>query len=504
MTSLFTDETNSSSSSSREQENSKYNWTHAFVEDSGQPVFMEAFDWKDPEQIESAIWELVSVDNEIDNKKNEIKKIQNSIQNNKGNNFDVLLKIAKLRNDIEWLNVIQTDAKIDSKSGGVVSDERTVNNILGDWYIRKTGKEASDIRKQFYNQLYNNFNNMEISQQSVLSPARPRILSKDESESSQEDKEVIKKNTIKKLKNTVKNVMKTNAALKRLQDKNRDWRQTSKDNLTSLFHSDSSQDSDNKDSQDANIKSPPKKKSRRVVNFGESRTVGFDTELAPKEIQRTLSLGSESRKAFQDDFITREELEGYEEILSNASVVSDEADKLFRDADLLTSFPTLSPFPMYQTQNTTESLPDFKLPPSKVKKDSKKSIYETYSDDEQYDDEAYSMLYNFQKQSGDDDDKTHPFFLERQSPTASIIPTSPFSAFKNPLSSPRTIKRKRLKPKAEEKKMQSKRLELDVKSNNDENNNDDKKKRKRPGKGGKKKKTKKKSKKKKKKTRRKR
>ena len=481
MTSLFTDDTKSISSSSGEQDNSKYSWRYAFVEDSGQPVFMEAFDWKDPEKIESTIWDLVSADNEIDNKRNEIKKIRNSIKNDKIDEFDGLEKIAKLTNDIEWLNVIQTDAKLDSKSGELVTDERTVNSLLGDWYIRKTGSDASDIRKKFYQQLYDNFNNMESSQQSVLSPARPRLLSKDGSESSQEDKEDIRKDTIKKLKTTVKNVMKTNEALKKLQGYNLSFREGDQDNLTSLFHSNSSQDSDSKDSQDSVTKSEPKKK--RKVGFGEEIIVDYDRNLAPTEIQRSLSLGSESRKAFQNDFITTEEEEEMKEILSNASVVSEEADKLFRDADLLTNFPALSPFPIHQkTDEMQESLrdnnklPNFKLPPPKMTPD---------SDDEENDinlDLFYPSMYD------------SPDNSRRTSPTGSIIPDSPFSAFKGPLSSPKTIEKKSNSKKGK-RKIQSKRLEPDQEVGE---------KRKRQTGGGKKKKTKKKSKKKKKKTRRKR
>ena len=509
MSSLVTDEIKKTSSSvsgsNQEYPISKYNWVYSTLEDSGRPIFMEAFHWKNPEKIESTIWDLVSVDNEIDNIRHEINKIKKNKlveDNNKNKKYNLsigdLQKISRLNVNIEYLNVIQTDAKIDEKTGNLILDERTDNNLQGNYYIRKTGKEASDIRKQFVIELYNNFNSMENSEYSVLSPARPRKLSKDGSESSNED---IKKETTKKLKNTVKRVIQTNATLKRLQTKNRNWRQTSKDNLTSLFQDDNkssvinssqesqeSQGSQESDDTITKLKMQPKIKKRRV-GFGESRTVDYDTQKPPREIQRSLSL--ESRSTFQDDFLTPQEEEEINRILSNASDASDDQQTLLRDADLMAHF-SISPFLMHQTTDEMQDslhndkiLPNFaNLPPSIDPLDNnnnkEKSIYTTYeiSDSEISDSEL------------DDSDEVHPFF-RKSSPTGSVIGSS-FTTFK----SPQTLKKMRKKNKNSSTKP--------IKLHFGDDNKDKKRKRESHSKGGKKKKTKKKSKKKKKKTRRKR
>lgn len=438
-----------------EQKISKYSFFIQYVEDSGKPIFFEAFEWTDVDKIEREIWDLVNVDNEIDNKIHQIKKIKkNNFLDGKLNlSFDDMMKISTLKSEISDLNVIYTDLKIDEKTGRIVKNEEITNSEM---YRRIEGKEASEIRKQFYIQLYNEFNDMDDAEFSALSPARPRKLSNDDSESSNDSN----KETSKKLKKTVKNVMNMNNVLKKAFN----WRQYSKDKLTSLYHSDNSKSS--QDSNDSDYMKRPTKKNKKV-GFGNINKLNFKYEDAPSDIKRTLSMGSESREPFDNTPDTPVVSDYEEEIDSIASQASEKTEEFFRDIDFKLHFPSVSPFPIHPKTDTQRNWDDndkFMLPES--------STFKAVDD--------FNNNYKFDINS----------FKGKTSPTESIIHKSPSSSR---VIEPSTVKRT-VKPR-NRKLSVFKPTGLNFQDNN---------KRKRPKIGGKKKKTKKKSKKKKRKTKRKR
>lgn len=388
-----------------EQKISKYSFFIQYVEDSGKPIFFEAFEWTDVDKIEREIWDLVNVDNEIDNKIHQIKKIKkNNFLDGKLNlSFDDMMKISTLKSEISDLNVIYTDLKIDEKTGRIVKNEEITNSEM---YRRIEGKEASEIRKQFYIQLYNEFNYMDDTEFSALSPARPRKSSNDGSVSSNDSN----KETSKKLKKTVKNVMNMNNVLKKAFN----WRQYSKDKLTSLYDGDNSKSS--QDSNESDYMKRPTKKNKKV-GFGNINKLNFKYGDAPSDIKRTLSMGSESRELFDSE----SDDEDYEEkdIRSIASQASDKTEEFFRDIDFQLHFPSASPFPIHPKTDIERNWGDndkFMLPES--------STFKAVDD--------FNNNYKFNIKS----------FNGKTSPTESIIHNSPSSSrVIEPSTVKRTVKR---------------------------------------------------------------